>query len=157
MDEERVIDALNDLIRTLEDSHLGLQRAAEDLKKNGEVAALCHGMADRRGTLIRAVQQRVAAIGGAPDATGTLLGGALRLAAELGATIGMRDTGDILDGLVQSHQRVLDHLGEALEMDLPHVVKAELAAHAAEVSRDRDRLEDTRAGLTPADSSPAAG
>lgn len=139
MDDDAVIDALNDLIRVVEDSHLGLQRAAGDLDSD-DLVSLCNTLADRRGSMIRDIQERVAALGGAPDATGTLLGGARRMAAGLGAAIGARDNDDILEGLVHEQDSLLHHLDHTIAKDLPRQVKAELASHAEAVTQDRDRL-----------------
>lgn len=144
MDLDAVVDALNDLIRAAEDTHLALQRGEEDLE-DPDLKALCAALADRRGSMIRDMQERVVAIGGAPDATGTLLGGARRMVAEFGVAIGARGADDILEGLERSQQDFLEQLTAARAGDLPDEVGAELDRYAECVIEDRDRLTRARA------------
>ena len=139
MELDALIDRLNDLIRSAEDNHLALQRAATDLGEE-RWSALCTELATRRGDMIRALQEQVAAIGGAPDATGTFIGGARRLVEELGVALGARHADDILEGLVKLQEATIDHILHVLDAEMPEQVQADLNALVVALRQDRDRL-----------------
>lgn len=139
MDQDAVIDTLNDLIQATEDSHLGLQRSAEDMKDEG-AKALLNDMAARRGAIVRELQRTVAALGGAPEATGTLLGGARRMVAEVAAAIGARSDPAILADTVSGQEATLSTFAQVLERGLPTEVLAALCGLQSRIREDRDRL-----------------
>ncbi|QJE74409.1 PA2169 family four-helix-bundle protein [Aerophototrophica crusticola] len=139
MEQDAVIDTLNDLIQATEDSHLGLQRSAEDMKDEA-TKALLNDMAARRGAIVRDLQRTVAALGGAPEATGTLMGGARRMVAEVAAALGARSDPAILADTVAAQEATLSVYGRMLDLDLPEEVLEAMAGHQDRLREDRDRL-----------------
>ncbi|MFM2043739.1 MAG: hypothetical protein RLY86_2315 [Pseudomonadota bacterium] len=142
------IDALNDLIRVVADGHQALRSAVERLEPD-QGRPLCADLAERQAGLVRELQALVAALGGAPEATGTLFGGARRLVAELGAALGARDSGDILAGLIRQQEETLTALDRAAARDMTPELAAELTRIGEGLRQDRTRLEAARESLRP--------
>jgi len=112
MERDAVVDLLNDLILRTEDSHLGLQHAAGAMP-DAPARDLLTDLAARRAAMVRDLQARVAALGGAPEGSGTLMGGARRLMEDIGSAIGARNREDILSGLLHQEEEVLKHFRQA--------------------------------------------
>lgn len=144
MERDRIVDTLNELIRAAEDSHLGFQRAAENAP-DPDLKSLLNDIGARRGAIVRELQRLVATIGGAPEATGTLLGGAQRMLEDLQSVFRDRDGGTILDSLVRREDGTLERFQQALGADLPPEVAAGVMEQAARIRDDRDRLTARRA------------
>ncbi|HYE48278.1 MAG TPA: PA2169 family four-helix-bundle protein [Azospirillaceae bacterium] len=140
MERDAIVDTLNDLIRITEDSHLGLQRAAEDTDDETLKAAL-NDLSAERAAIVRDLQLQVAAIGGAPEATGTLLGGAQRLLSGVKAVLGGRDAPSILEEVGRTEEETLRHYDAAIAADLPPEVAEAVAGLARRIGASRDRLE----------------
>jgi len=140
LDRDAVVDMLNDLIRVTEDSHLGYQRAAEDAA-DAALKELLNDIAAQRGAIVRDLQARVAALGGAPEATGTFLGGAHRMVEEIKAVFGARHQDAIVADIVRTEMETLGRFErEAERNDLPVEVRAALMEHAVRIQADRERV-----------------
>lgn len=141
MEQNRIVDLLNELIHVAEDSHMDYQRAAEDCAEE-ELKALLNDLAAERGAMVRDLQLHVATIGGAPEATGTMLGQAQRMVQQIRAVLGNRDCIDILGGLIQREEETAKRFDDAaLREGLPPGSQRVIQDHAARIRADRDRLQ----------------
>ena len=77
MTKDEIVDTLNDLIQITEDSHEGYRKSAEDAEEQ-DLKSLFNDLSAQRGAMVRDLQKHVAEQGGAPEASGTILGGAHR-------------------------------------------------------------------------------
>lgn len=140
MDHDRIVDLLNDLIHVAEDSHLNYQRAAEDCP-DADLKSLLNDMSAGRGAMVRDLQLQVAAIGGAPEATGTILGQAHRMVEQIRSALGNLAPAAILEDLVRREEAMLQRFQEAAGNDaLPDDQRRRLSGHVARITADRDRL-----------------
>jgi uncharacterized protein (TIGR02284 family) len=143
MDRAAIVDRLNDLIQIAEDRHQSFQQAANEVadeRLRSQLAAL----ADTSGGLVRELQARVAEIGGAPEATGTLLGGAQRLFQGLMGAITGRQVEQIIEARARGEAETLRQFAEARQQELPDAVIATLDTHIARIEDDRVRLAALR-------------
>lgn len=137
MNGDALTGRLNALIGVTEDSHLNLRQAAE----RAEIPAiklLFNDLAARRAALVRDLQQRVAAQGGTPEAAGTFLGEAGRLA---GTLLAPREAGGLVAASVRDQETLLGQIQTLLSADdLPPDLHDALSGHLLRVQQDRDRL-----------------
>ncbi len=140
MERDRIVNLLNDLIHVVEDSHMEYQRGAEDCPDE-DLKALLNDMAAQRGAIVRDLQLQVATIGGAPEATGTMMGQAHRMVEQIRAALGRRDCAAVLEELIAQEDRILERLSEAgAAPELPAEQRRVIEGHAARIAADRDRL-----------------
>ncbi|WP_162305848.1 PA2169 family four-helix-bundle protein [Oleisolibacter albus] len=145
MDGDALTGRLNALIRVTEDSHLNLRQAAERAEIPA-IKSLFNDLAARRAALVRDLQQRVAAQGGTPEAAGTLLGEASRLAGNL--LIAPRGAGGLVAAAVRDQEALLGQIQTLLSADdLPPGLRDALSGHLVRVQQDRDRLAKTDPAL----------
>jgi hypothetical protein len=86
MTKDEIVDTLNDLIQITEDSHEGYRKSAEDAK-DADLKSLFNDLSAQRGAMVRDLQKHVAEQGGAPEASGTVLGGAHRFFVDLKSAV----------------------------------------------------------------------
>ncbi|HYC03014.1 MAG TPA: PA2169 family four-helix-bundle protein [Azospirillaceae bacterium] len=139
MERDEIVDQLNDLIRITEDSHLSLQRAAEDCTDE-ELKTLFNDLSAERAAIVRDLQIQVASIGGAPEATGTLMGGAHRLITGVKAVLGARTCEAILQEVGDVEAGTLARFDQAIAGDLPPEVAEALAGLARRIGASLERL-----------------
>jgi uncharacterized protein (TIGR02284 family) len=143
MDRAAIVDRLNDLIQIAEDRHQSFQQAANEVADEPLRTQLA-ALADTSSGLVRELQARVAEIGGAPEATGTLLGGAQRLFQGLMGAITGRQVDQMIEALARGEAETLRRFAEARQQELPDAVIATLDAHIARIEDDRVRLAALR-------------
>ena len=102
MTKDEIVDTLNDLIQITEDSHEGYRKSAEDAEEQ-DLKSLFNDLSAQRGAMVRDLQKHVAEQGGAPEASGTVMGGAHRFFVGLKSSVMGRDRtadgGEGLDGV----------------------------------------------------------
>lgn len=139
MDRALVVDTLNDLIQITEDSHEGYRKSAEDADEE-DLKLLFNDLAAQRGAMVRDLQKLVAEQGGAPESTGTILGGAHRFFVDLKATVLGRDRTAILQEVERGESEAVRRYEAALEAELPPHLRDAVAGHLDRIRSDRDRI-----------------
>lgn len=140
---DQLVDALNALIRIVEDSHEGYRQAAESADEEG-IKALFNDVAAQRGAIVRELQRLVAEQGGAPDMGGTIVGGAHRFFLGLKQTVLGRDRGAMLDEIDRGEGECLRLYDQTMAMAVPPPVHATLARHRDRIGLDFSRMNGLR-------------
>lgn len=134
-----IVDTLNDLIHTVEDSHEGYRHAAESVEGD-DLKALFNDMAAQRGAIVRELQRSVAEIGGAPDIGGTVIGGAHRMFLGVREAVLGSDRAALLAEVERAESECVRLYEEALAKDLPPAVAAGVSEQLDRIRADRDRM-----------------
>jgi uncharacterized protein (TIGR02284 family) len=139
MARETVVDTLNDLIRITEDSHEGYRKSAEDVD-DPVLKEVFNDLAAQRGAMVRELQKLVAEQGGAPESSGTVLGGAHRVLIDLKAAVLGRDRHAILAEVERGESEAVRRYEQALQTGLPQPLHDAVTAHLDRIRLDRDRV-----------------
>lgn len=139
MERAEIVDTLNDLIQITEDSHEGYRKSAEEAEGD-DLKMLFNDLAAQRGAMVRDLQKLVAEQGGAPESTGTVLGGAHRFFVDLKAAVLGRDHAAILREAERGESEAVRRYEQALEAGLPPHLHAAVAGHLDRIRADRDRV-----------------
>jgi uncharacterized protein (TIGR02284 family) len=139
MTKDEIVDTLNDLIQITEDSHEGYRKSAEDAEEQ-ELKSLFNDLSAQRGAMVRDLQKHVAEQGGAPEASGTMLGGAHRFFVGLKSSVLGRDRTAILQEVERGEGEAIRRYEQALDKDLPPHLASVISQHLARLRSDRDRV-----------------
>lgn len=139
MTREKIVDTLNDLIQITEDSHEGYRKSAEDVDEP-DLKELFNDLAAQRGAMVRELQKFVAEQGGAPESSGTVLGGAHRVFIDLKTAVLGRDRRAILQEVERGESEAIRRYEQALEVELPNHLHDAVAEHLHRIRADRDRM-----------------
>jgi uncharacterized protein (TIGR02284 family) len=139
MTKDEIVDTLNDLIQITEDSHEGYRKSAEDAKEP-DLKSLFNDLSAQRGAMVRDLQKHVAEQGGAPEASGTILGGAHRFFVGLKSAVLGRDRAAILQEVERGETEAVRRYEQALDKDLPPHLASVISQHLARFRSDRDRV-----------------
>jgi uncharacterized protein (TIGR02284 family) len=143
LDADATVAALNGLIRSAEDGHAALRRAAE-VAADPDLKALFSDLSAGRGAMVRDLQTRVAELGGVPETEGTLRGGAVRMLAELKERIAGHDREGLISGMERSEAEVARRFEDTLARDLPPRASELVADHLDRLRADRARIAAAR-------------
>ncbi|HSK41490.1 MAG TPA: PA2169 family four-helix-bundle protein [Arenibaculum sp.] len=143
MTREEIVDTLNDLIQITEDSHEGYRRSAEDAADEN-LKTMFNDLAAQRGAMVRELQKLVAEQGGAPESSGTVLGGAHRFFVDLKSAVMGRDGTAILREVERGESEAVRRHESALERELPPHLRAAVSAHLDRIRSDLDRMAAIR-------------
>ena len=139
MTKDEIVDTLNDLIQITEDSHEGYRKSAEDAEEQ-DLKSLFNDLSAQRGAMVRDLQKHVAEQGGAPEASGTVLGGAHRFFVGLKSSVLGRDRTAILQEVERGENEAIRRYERALDKDLPAHLAGVISQHLARLQSDRDRV-----------------
>jgi len=139
MTKDEIVDTLNDLIQITEDSHEGYRKSAEDAK-DADLKSLFNDLSAQRGAMVRDLQKHVAEQGGAPEASGTVLGGAHRFFVDLKSAVMGRDREAILREVERGESEAVRRYEQALDKDLPPHLASAVSQHLSRFRSDRDRI-----------------
>lgn len=139
MERAQIVDLLNDLIQITEDSHEGYRKSAENAERE-DLKLLFNDLAAQRGAMVRDLQKLVAEQGGAPESTGTILGGAHRFFVDLKAAVLGQDRSAILQEVERGESEAVRRYEQALETELPPHLRDAVAGHLDRIRSDRDRI-----------------
>ena len=139
MTKDEIVDILNDLIQITEDSHEGYRKSAEDAEEQ-DLKSLFNDSSAQRGAMVRDLQKHVAEQGGAPEASGTVLGGAHRFFVGLKSAVLGRDRTAILQEVERGENEAIRRYERALDKDLPAHLAGVISQHLARLRSDRDRV-----------------
>lgn len=145
MTKDEIVDTLNDLIQITEDSHEGYRKSAEDAQEP-DLKTLFNDLSAQRGAMVRDLQKHVAEQGGAPEASGTILGGAHRFFVDLKSTVLGRDRAAIIQEVERGETEAVRRYEQALDKDLPAHLASVISQHLARIRSDRDRLATVKQG-----------
>ncbi len=145
IEKHEIVDALNALIRIVEDSHEGYRQAAESAGEE-DLKALFNDLAAQRGAIVRDLQRLVAEQGGAPDLGGTMLGGAHRFFLELKSAMLGRDRAVVLAEVERGESECIRLYDVALAKALPLPIATVIVRHLDRIRVDRDRMAALRDG-----------
>jgi uncharacterized protein (TIGR02284 family) len=90
--------------------------------------------------MVRDLQKHVAEQGGAPEASGTILGGAHRFFVGLKSAVLGRDRTAILQEVERGEGEAIRRYEQALDKDLPAHLASVISQHLARLRSDRDRV-----------------
>jgi uncharacterized protein (TIGR02284 family) len=139
MDKAEIVNTLNDLIGITEDSHEGYRKSAED-SEDTDLKSLFNDLSAQRGAMVRELQKLVAEAGGAPEAGGTMLGGAHRFFVDLKSTVLGRDRVAILREVERGESECVRRYESAAAKDLPPHIATAIDRQLARIRADRDRI-----------------
>jgi uncharacterized protein (TIGR02284 family) len=139
MTKDEIVDTLNDLIQITEDSHEGYRKSAEDAEEQ-DLKSLFNDLSAQRGAMVRDLQKHVAEQGGAPEASGTILGGAHRFFDGLKSSVMGRDRTAILQEVERGEGEAIRRYEQALDKDLPAYLAGVISQHLTRLRSDRDRV-----------------
>jgi uncharacterized protein (TIGR02284 family) len=139
MTKDEIVDTLNDLIQITEDSHEGYRKSAEDAEEQ-DLKSLFNDLSAQRGAMVRDLQKHVAEQGGAPEASGTMLGGAHRFFVGLKSAVMGRDRTAILQEIERGESEAIRRYEQALDKDLPPHLTGVISQHLARLRSDRDNV-----------------
>jgi uncharacterized protein (TIGR02284 family) len=139
MTKDEIVDTLNDLIQITEDSHEGYRKSAEDAEEQ-DLKSLFNDLSAQRGAMVRDLQKHVAEQGGAPEASGTILGGAHRFFVGLKSSVMGRDRTAILQEIERGESEAVRRYEQALDKDLPTHLAGVISQHLSRLKSDRDRV-----------------
>ena len=145
MTKDEIVDTLNDLIQITEDSHEGYRKSAEDAQ-DPDLKTLFNDLSAQRGAMVRDLQKHVAEQGGAPEASGTMLGGAHRFFVDLKSAVVGRDPAAIIQEVERGETEAVRRYEQALDKDLPAHLASVISQHLARIRSDRDRLATVKQG-----------
>jgi uncharacterized protein (TIGR02284 family) len=139
MTKDEIVDTLNDLIQITEDSHEGYRKSAEDAEEE-DLKSLFNDLSAQRGAMVRDLQKHVAEQGGAPEASGTMLGGAHRFFVDLKSSVMGRDRTAILQEIERGENEAIRRYEQALDKDLPAYLSGVISQHLTRLRSDHDRV-----------------
>jgi uncharacterized protein (TIGR02284 family) len=139
MTKDEIVDTLNDLIQITEDSHEGYRKSAEDADEP-DLKSLFNDLSAQRGAMVRDLQKHVAEQGGAPEASGTIMGGAHRFFVGLKSAVVGRDRTAILQEVERGESEAVRRYEQALDKDLPPHLASVIGQHLSRFRSDRDRI-----------------
>jgi uncharacterized protein (TIGR02284 family) len=139
MTKDEIVDTLNDLIQITEDSHEGYRKSAEDADEE-DLKSLFNDFSAQRGAMVRDLQKHVAEQGGAPEASGTVLGGAHRFFVGLKSTVMGRDRTALLQEVERGENEAIRRYEQALDKELPTHLASVISQHLSRLQSDRDRI-----------------
>ena len=145
MTRDQTIDLLNGLIQVAEDSHEGYTRAAEETE-NDVFRALFNDLSAQRAAMVRDLQYQVAALGGPPESSGTVLGSAHRLFTGLKSAVSGHDPTAVLEEVERGETEAVRRFEKALDHDLPPGLSDVIGDYLGRLKIDRDRIIALRAG-----------
>lgn len=143
LDKNTIVDTLNDLIHTVEDSHEGYRHAAERVVGD-DLKTLFNDLAAQRGAIVRELQRAVAEVGGAPDIGGTVIGGAHRMFLGVREAVLGSDRAALLGEVERAESECVRLYEAALEKDLPPAIADGVSEQLARIRLDRDRMAALR-------------
>jgi uncharacterized protein (TIGR02284 family) len=155
MTKDEIVDTLNDLIQITEDSHEGYRKSAED-SEEPDLKSLFNDLSAQRGAMVRDLQKHVAEQGGAPEASGTIMGGAHRFFVGLKSAVLGRDRTAILQEVERGETEAVRRYEHALDKDLPPHLASVISQHLARFRSDRDRVALIKQDLAKQDSAKQA-
>lgn len=139
MTRDDIIDTLNDLIQITEDSHEGYRKAAED-SGDDDLKILFNDLSSQRGAMVRDLQKLVAEQGGAPEASGTILGSAHRFFLDIKTAVLGRDRATIVQEVQRAESEAVRRYERALDRELPANLALAIGQHLSRLRADRDRV-----------------
>ena len=139
MTKDEIVDTLNDLIQITEDSHEGYRKSAEDADEQ-DLKSLFNDFSAQRGAMVRDLQKHVAEQGGAPEASGTILGGAHRFFIDLKSSVLGRDRTALLQEVERGENEAIRRYEQALDKELPTHLASVISQHLSRLRSDRDRI-----------------
>jgi uncharacterized protein (TIGR02284 family) len=139
MTKDEIVDTLNDLIQITEDSHEGYRKSAEDADEQ-DLKSLFNDFSAQRGAMVRDLQKHVAEQGGAPEASGTILGGAHRFFVDLKSSVLGRDRAALLQEVERGENEAIRRYEQALDKELPTHLASVISQHLSRLRSDRDRI-----------------
>ena len=127
-----VIDTLNDLIETAKDGADGYAAASEDVTDPSLKTLFARLSSERRG-FVGELQGLVAALGGEPRESGSVLAAAHRGWINLKSAVTTRDDVAILAECQRGDENAVEHYDRAVGMALPPEVASVVQRQAAAV------------------------
>ena len=146
MIEERVINALNELIAVCKDNETALREIAPRLKSNG-LRTLCTELATQWSGIAEALRTEVIYEKGAPNDEGTVMGRAYRLLAQIKAVVSSDKNEAMLDELEQLSERALSKFDEAINRDLPANIAGIVELQRNHVKDAFERIRDAKKSI----------
>ncbi|NYZ13198.1 PA2169 family four-helix-bundle protein [Azospirillum sp. RWY-5-1] len=143
LDKTTIVDTLNDLIHTVEDSHEGYRHAAGRAESD-DLKALFNDLAAQRGAIVRELQRSVAEVGGAPDIGGTVIGGAHRMLLGVREAVLGNDRATLLAEVQRAESECVRLYEEALAKELPPAIADGVSEQLARIRADLDRMAALR-------------
>ncbi|TDV69912.1 PA2169 family four-helix-bundle protein [Pseudomonas sp. LP_7_YM] len=141
------ISVLNDLIETSIDGEKGFHTAGEDIK-NPEIKAYFLSRSTECKTAVAELQAEVRKLGGNPDDSSSVLGGAHRLWVELKAAVTGKSDEAVLDEVERGEDHALKAYKEAsqkaAEKNLPVDVTTLIRRQQAGVQANHDKVKALR-------------
>jgi uncharacterized protein (TIGR02284 family) len=134
---------LNELIETSKDGEKGYTKAAEEIADPQIKSVLLEG-ANRCRTGARELQERVRALGGEPETTGSALGAMHRGWIDVKTAVASRDTKSILEECERGEDYAKARYAEALRKQLPDDLRVVVQRQYEGVLQNHDQVKALR-------------
>lgn len=147
MDNDKVVDTLNRLIRTSLDGERGYREAADEVR-NDQYKQMFTSYAQERSSFANELQNHVRRLGGKPADSGSTAAAAHRV------WIGVRDavTGksdrDIVAEVDRGEEVAVNNYQDALNEDLPSEVREVVGRQASEISAAHSEIHTLKDSLS---------
>ncbi|HEX8388040.1 MAG TPA: PA2169 family four-helix-bundle protein [Sphingomonas sp.] len=140
-DTSNDITVLNSLIKTLNDSVSGYQESAKDIG-NQRLATLFQERAQERQQVVTKLQAEVARLGGDPNSSGSLLGGAHQIFLDMKSAITGKDDNAVLAEVQRGEEYLRDKFDTALaDANLGASTRSVLEQAAQSVRQGADQVK----------------
>src|SRR5262245_56508546 len=137
------ISVLNELIETSKDGEKGFARAAEEVQ-DGALKGVFQEGAQRCRSAASQLQERVHALGGKPETSGSALGKMHRGWMDLKASMSRRDAKAILEECERGEDYAKAQYSQALRKELPPDVRSLVELQYQGVLANHDRVRTLR-------------
>lgn len=140
LDDQKLIDTLNTLIRTCVDGEIGYREAAEEAEDKS-YRALFDQYAKERARLASELQGEVKGLGGTPETSGSTAGAVHRVWLNVRDTMTGKGDDDIIAECRRGETVALEAYDEALEADLPESIARTVERQRGRVAEIKRRVE----------------
>ncbi len=142
-DNEKIVDALNNLIETCKDAQNGFRTAAENVQ-DPELRQLLNGYAGQRAAFAAELQAEVRRHSGDPEKSGSVVGTLQRGWMNLKAAVAGNSAAAVLGECESAEDAGLKEYEEVSRGDLPLNIKEVVARQYKEIKDARERIRALR-------------
>lgn len=143
MNTETTLKILNDLVETCKDGQQGFRTAAEDAK-DSELARVLTEFSTQRTTFIAELQDRVRALGGDPEKSGSVGGSLHRGWINLKSAMASNEPHAVLAECERGEDAAVKAYREALDENLDAITRGLVSRQYAAIQAAHDRVKQLR-------------
>lgn len=146
MDNDKIAEHLNDLLKYLHDSRNGYKESAEE-SKNQKLKSLCELMSNQRNEMINTLEQQVRGLGKEPAQYGSVTAVAHRIFINLKSLVTGHDNEAIVNEIKRGENYLIDQYKQTINQDIPDSLK-ELLSKQLQTIQDNLQKVTTQSIVT---------